>query len=107
MNVTWKKNFSDITNNCNSKNTSKIKLTKNNENILNEKENNNKGQKDLLNSKCNITYGQLLDCSPRIRSDLIKNLKLEKNKNISALNNFNNNILVNNYNNSYISKRDG
>lgn len=34
--------------------------------------------KDLLNTPSNITFAQLLDCSPRIRAELIKNLKLEK-----------------------------
>jgi len=42
--------------------------------------------KDLANTKCDITYAQLLDISPKARADLIKNLKLEKLKISSTMN---------------------
>ena len=50
--------------------------------------------KDLANTKCNITYTQLLDISPKTRSELIKNLKLEKLK-ISSIMNIDDNFVYN------------
>jgi len=50
--------------------------------------------KDLANTKCNITYSQLLDISPKARSELIKNLKLEKLK-ISSTMNIDDNFVYN------------
>ncbi|KAG4094076.1 hypothetical protein H8356DRAFT_1401774 [Neocallimastix lanati (nom. inval.)] len=50
--------------------------------------------KDLANTKCDITYAQLLDISPKARSDLIKNLKLEKLK-ISSTMNIDDNFVYN------------
>jgi len=41
--------------------------------------------KDLANSKCNITYAQLLDLVPKCRSDLTKSLKLDKIKIVSSI----------------------
>ena len=41
--------------------------------------------KDLANTKCNITFGQILDICPKLRSELTKNLKLEKIKFVSSL----------------------
>ena len=50
--------------------------------------------KDLANTKCDITYAQLLDISPEARSELIKNLKLEKLK-ISNTMNIDENFIYN------------
>jgi len=50
--------------------------------------------KDLANTKCDITYAQLLDISPKARSKLIKNLKLEKLK-ISNTMNIDENFIYN------------
>jgi len=63
--------------------------------------------KDLNNTKCNITFGQLMDVSPKLRSQVSHGLKLEKNKdkitgvvdNVVATT-----IMVNNLNHSYVSK---
>ncbi|ORX76135.1 hypothetical protein BCR32DRAFT_248984 [Anaeromyces robustus] len=65
--------------------------------------------KDLLNTPSNITFAQLLDCSPRV--SLIINLKLdklEKKDIIGALWELEiNSLLVNDPDHSYISKRRG
>ena len=74
-----------------------IKLTTNSEkfDIKNE----------LNTTLCNITLGQLLDLSPKIRSELSKLLKIEKNNIISATNNLNPSItIVNNIAHDYDSK---
>ena len=41
--------------------------------------------KDLANTKFNITFGQVLDICPKLRSELTKNLKLEKIKFVNSL----------------------
>ncbi|ORX72549.1 hypothetical protein BCR32DRAFT_250046 [Anaeromyces robustus] len=40
---------------------------------------------DLSKTKCNITFGQVLDVCPKIRSELAKSLKLEKIKVVSSI----------------------
>ena len=62
---------------------------------------------DLNETKCNITFGQLMDASPKLRTQVAQGLKLEKNKikisglldNITA-----STILVNNITHTYKSK---
>jgi len=49
---------------------------------------------DLANLKCNITFAQLLDHCSKIRSDLIKDLKLEKLK-VSTTMNFDKDFIYN------------
>lgn len=62
--------------------------------------------KDIANINCNISLAQLLDGSPRIRADLIKGLKLDKNNVISSINNLDVQMtLVNNIDHEYISKK--
>ena len=64
--------------------------------------------KDLLNTPSNISFAQLLDCSPRVRAELIKNLKLEKPDIVGAIKELElNALLVNNPNHDYISKYKG
>ena len=62
---------------------------------------------DLNETKCNISFGQLLNVSPKVRSQVSQGLKLEKpeKKIIGALNNtIAAATLVNNIDHSYISK---
>ena len=62
--------------------------------------------KDLSNINCNISLAQLLDGSPRIRADLIKGLKLERNNFLSALNNLDVQMtIVNNIDHEYLSRK--
>jgi len=49
---------------------------------------------DLANCKCNISFAQILDICPKLRTELSKDLKLEKLK-ISNSINFNNNFIYN------------
>jgi len=59
---------------------------------------------ELNSTLCNITLGQLLDISPKIRSELSKLLKIEKNSIVSATSNLNPSItLVNNISHNYES----
>ncbi|ORX53755.1 hypothetical protein BCR36DRAFT_442114 [Piromyces finnis] len=41
--------------------------------------------KDLINTKCNITFGQVLDICPKLKNELSKNLKLDKVQFISSI----------------------
>jgi len=62
-------------------------------------------QNVLNNIPANITLAQLLDASPKLRSELNKLLKLEKVDTISAISNFNPSItLVNNIDHDYNPK---
>ena len=67
--------------------------------------------KDLNSIKCNITFGQLLDVSPKIRSLVSQGLKLEKvEKDQTKISGAIDNVcatmvMVNNINHSYRSKR--
>jgi len=63
--------------------------------------------KDLNNSKCNITFGELFDVSPKVRSQVSHGLRLEKNqtKITGAVDNVcTSTVLVNNVNHTYESK---
>ncbi|ORX53741.1 hypothetical protein BCR36DRAFT_283782 [Piromyces finnis] len=59
-------------------------------------------EKDLANTKCNISFAQILDICPKLRSELTKNLKLEKLKFVNSMyfnddfNFYNNNITAHN-----------
>jgi len=63
---------------------------------------------DLNNAKCNITFGQLMDVAPKVRSQVSHGLKLVKNstKITGTLDNvIATTTLVNNIEHSYVSKR--
>eukprot|EP00833_Pecoramyces_ruminatium_P008003 jgi/Orpsp1_1/1182035/evm.model.c7180000079596.2 len=63
--------------------------------------------KDLNSTRCNITFGQLMEASPKLRSQVSHGLKLEKNKPLTSgvLDNvLATTVLVNNIEHSYKSK---
>ena len=63
--------------------------------------------KDLNETKCNITFGQLFNSAPKLRTQVSQGLKLQKpeNKIVGAVDNMvASSVLVNNIEHSYISK---
>ena len=65
--------------------------------------------KDLNKAKCDITFGQLLNASPKIRSQVSQGLRLEKNKTkiTGAIDNIiATSIMVNNIDHTYVSKNN-
>ena len=61
--------------------------------------------KDLNETKCNITFGQLLDSAPKLRTQLSQGIRLNKTKIVGAVDNIETKpVIVNNIDHSYISK---
>ncbi|ORX76039.1 hypothetical protein BCR32DRAFT_209671, partial [Anaeromyces robustus] len=63
--------------------------------------------RDLNETKCNITFGQLLNSAPKLRTQVSQSLRLEKNPNriVGAVHNVvATSLIVNNIDHNYISK---